>query len=54
MAAVQMGRIDLVEFLVSRGADLNARDANGRNIVSYAMKKPDILSILFHSGARPR
>lgn len=36
MQAVDQGRVDTVELLIARGADLNARDPNGRSVLDYA------------------
>jgi len=54
MTAVQQDQVALVQFLLTQGADMNARDRSGRNIVSYAARKPNIMGLLFRSGAKPR
>lgn len=37
MQALDQARIDTVELLIARGADLNALDPNGRSVLSFAL-----------------
>jgi ankyrin repeat protein len=38
MAAAEKGQADVVQILLSRGADVNARNARGRTAVMLAKK----------------
>lgn len=48
------GKVDVVELLVSMGADVNVRDGQGHTLVSLCMRQPDVVRVLFKSGAKPR
>lgn len=56
MAAVQCGSIehglDLVKYLIEHGADVNAEDSSGDNVVHWACYKPDaeVFKILLAAG----
>ncbi len=54
IVAAMRGNVDLVQLLVSMGADVNARDNAGNNVVSHARRNPDMLRVLFRNRARPR
>jgi len=51
--AVQNGSQEIVEFLISQGADINARDSEGNTplITALALKKTDTARFLLSKGA---
>ena len=42
----------LVKALIARGADVNAKDPDGKTVLMRAEKKPKIVRLLKHSGAK--
>ncbi|KAK6352268.1 hypothetical protein TWF730_009099 [Orbilia blumenaviensis] len=45
---------DILEFLYKEGANMNAKDNLGRNVLSYAFDKPSMIPILFDDyGVNP-
>jgi ankyrin repeat protein len=52
MWAAQRGDIDLVEQLVSAGADVNAKDKDGKSVGDHAPSevRDRILTVLAHPG----
>jgi ankyrin repeat protein len=51
MAAIQSGQVDMVEFLLLHGAELNAVDRSGKTAVAYAVGQPELLDLLLQNGA---
>ena len=53
LAVVKEGRIDVVRFLIEKGADVNAKGQHGRTALMYAITKGhiDIASLLIKKGA---
>jgi ankyrin repeat protein len=53
MKAAGRGRRDIVRYLVSKGAKVNARNADGDTALMEAVKRgfDDIVSLLFEAGA---
>jgi ankyrin repeat protein len=53
--AAENGHLEIVRFLLARGADIEARDKKGSNALCAAAGKGDgtVLSILLESGAEP-
>lgn len=55
--AVQCGNIDIVKYLIDRGADVNKKDKLGRTpllcVTWYYTNASDIVKILLESGADP-
>ncbi len=45
------GWLDVVKYLVGKGADINAKDKGGRTPLSFAGGKPEILKYLLENGA---
>ncbi len=56
MWAVVGGNPDVVEFLIERGADVNAVDNEGRSVLDHAleMRREGIATMLREHGARAR
>jgi ankyrin repeat protein len=54
--AVQKGNKEIVDFLISQGADINARDGEGNTplISAISLKKTDIAKFLLSKGADVR
>lgn len=54
--AAERGSLELVEMLIHFGADINARDAQGRRAVEYAERasQQDVLAMLEQADAIPR
>jgi len=46
MLAAQSHNVDLVRKMLARGADVNARDANGHTALFYAEEDPKIVGPL--------
>ncbi|MDQ7827349.1 MAG: ankyrin repeat domain-containing protein [Candidatus Eremiobacteraeota bacterium] len=51
MIAAGQGKKDIVELLISKGADVNAKDGTGMTALFRAMVSKDILELLLSSGA---
>lgn len=54
--AVQNGKLEIVEFLISQGADINAKDSEGNTplITALAFRKTDTAKFLISKGADVR
>jgi uncharacterized protein len=60
MQAIDQGRVETVELLIARGADLNARDPGGLSVLGHAMRSEElygerqktVLDRLQEAGAR--
>ncbi len=53
--AVARGKADVVELLITYGADLNARDAEGTSALDLALErdKPALVELLQRAGSTP-
>jgi ankyrin repeat protein len=52
-AAVSYGHIDLVDFLLSHGANINLRDADGDTPI-LVCEEPQVFEFLVNRGANPK
>ena len=53
--AVARGKADAVELLITYGADVNARDAEGTSALDLALErnKPALVELLQRAGSTP-
>jgi len=51
---VEGSHVDVVKLLISRGADVNEKDAQSNTVLKVAKTKgnPEIVSLLAEAGAR--
>jgi len=52
MTASQFGRVDIVQALIAKGADVNAKDNSGLTAL-MATRNAKIRAVLVGAGARP-
>ena len=52
MTAARRGRADCVTYLISRHADVNAAERNGKSVLMIAKGHPDVIAILKAAGAK--
>jgi len=53
MIAAQNDHLDIVNFLVANGANLNSETVAGRNALDYGANWPDVTAYLRNAGAKP-
>jgi ankyrin len=53
-AAARVNALELVEILLSRGADVHQIDREGRTALHYAAASPEVTARLLQAGANPR
>lgn len=53
MWACRNSQKELVEFLLSKGANLDIKDSDGETVLSYSENKPEILKLLVSNGLNP-
>lgn len=53
MWACRNSQKELVEFLLSKGANLDIKDSDGETVLAYSESKPEILKLLVAGGLNP-
>ncbi|MDF7806472.1 ankyrin repeat domain-containing protein [Pontiellaceae bacterium B12219] len=51
MAATRSGQIEMVDYLLAHGVELNAVDRSGKTAAAYAVGQPELLNLLLQNGA---
>ena len=52
MCAAALGKADVCKILIEAGADVNAKDSNGKTALDYATPKSSIYDLLLQNGAK--
>ena len=54
MWACQNNNLELVKYLIGKGANVNLLDGDKENILVYCSDKPEIIKVLLNAGLNPK